>query len=242
MYIMGSYFYGYIEWQDDNGEWHLMHNPKNPDKIATYVVQGHLRDLLSQQTIGRGLRMKIDNTYKKPEPIKRFGILIPPNEKKLVDEPLSAELTEIINKEYDPEQVKEGEYMCCHKYNIITIIDLTSEADEEIKNALKNIELIWNQINKEEIDKRLKKIEMYMKFISEGKSPNLFKNLGASLPEGEEYSYDDIDIDIDYYKTDVLNYDVGQLNMAAGCLAGVGEMIGEFGVDTDKVRFVACID
>ena len=79
-----------------------------------------------------------------------------------------------------------------------------------------------------------------MKFISEGKSPNLFKNLGASLPEEEEYSYDDDDID--YYKTDVLIYDVGQLNMAAGCLGGVGEMIGEFGADTDKVRFVACID
>lgn len=237
---MGSYFYGYIEWQDDNGEWHLMHNPKEPNKVATYVVQGHLRDLLIQRSIGRCLRMKIDDTYKKPEPIKKYGIIIHPQDKKLVDEPLSAELTEIINNEFDPERVEEGEYLCQHEYNIITILDLTSEVDEEIKNALKRIEEIWNCINKEEIDARLKKIEMYMKFISEGKSPNLFKNLGASLPEEEEYSYDDDDID--YYKTEVLNYDVGQLNMAAGCLAGVGEMIGEFGADTDKVRFVACID
>lgn len=237
---MGSYFYGYIEWQDDNGEWHLMHNPKNPDKVATYVVQGYLRDLLSQQLIGRSLRMKIDDTYKKPKSVKKLGMYIPSPDRKLVDEPLSAELAEIINKEHDPEQFKEGEYMYCHNYNIITIADLTERSDEDIKNALENIEKIWNQINREEIDKRLKKIEMYMKFISEGKSPNLFKNLGAAMPEGEEYSYDDVDAD--YYKTDVLNYDVGQLNIAAGCLAGIGEMIGEFGADTDKVRFVACID
>ena len=240
--IMGMYFYGYVEWKDENGKWHLLNRIDDPSKPATYVVQGHLRDLLGCNNLGLPVGMRKDTTYTPPPPRKEYGLVFTNPDRMLVDDELSDEITDMINKEYNPELVEEGDWMSTHRYYKITIGDLISAADEERDNALKHIKDNINESAKKEICKRLDNIEMFMSLISEGKSMRAFKNIGAVPEEGGEEEGDEYEESISYYEDEVLKYDIYALQAAAGFLGGIAETLGDFGTDSDRVRFIACLD
>ena len=240
---MGTYFYGYIEWKDDEWKLHLLKRPDNPGKPATYVVQGHVRDLISSGDLGSPVRMKKDPSYTPPPPRKEYGLTFTSPDRMLVNDDLSDEMTGIINKEFDPEQKDESGWICTHTYFKILIGDFISKADEERVDAIRRIKEFENDRNRKDICKRLDSIETFMKFISEGKSVKGFKNIGA-MPEEEADDDEDsyYEEDSNYYEEDVLQYDIYALHAAAGFLGGIAEILGDFGADSDKVRFIACLD
>lgn len=244
---MSSYFLGYVEIRKEkDSDWELFRFPdkENSPEGAAYVRQGHVRDCLSQGTLGTAVLAKVDETYKPKEyakddpngwgPWKR-------DKRMLVNEPMSPVLKEMIEHEWDPDNDEPWGYRSWKKISIEDIADL---AQKDFDSNLKCIADSYIKENKDGVCKRLDKLEDAINKLaakSSGHPVGIYGNLGideASMKDEEEDDeFDEWDLDMRREATECLNFDVGALNELYGFLYGIKDTCGYA-----DARFIAAID
>lgn len=243
---MSSYFLGYVEIRrEKDSDWELYRFPdkENSPEGAAYVRQGYVRDCLSNGNIGEHVRSKVDPTYKPKEydsADPNSHPLFRRDKRYLVDEPMSATLEEMINKEWDPDN---EDSWGTRNWKIVTLESIYDRAEKDFNDHLGYLKESYVKENKSKIFKRLDRIEDAVNRLtarSEDKPVGIYTNLGIAdvvKEDDEDDEWGRWDVQAREEAIECLNYDVGSLNELYGFLYGIKDTC-----DFADIRFIAAID